>query len=316
MVFPLLVVWANLHGSVALGAGLVVLYGLTLLRRSGARRRAALLVAGAPLTLLASPYGFDLVGYYRLMLLRPPLAKYVTEWQPPAVAPITMVFFATALAGAALWGAHRGRLTSFERWAIVVMLLAALGAIRNGVWFELAAVVTAPRLLDAAWPSRIVLTKQVRAVNLVLAVVAVTGIAIALVAQASRPPIQSDAFHSPAASAAVAAAAGPHGMVYPDDLDADWLLWEQPSLAGRIAYDVRFELLTARQLRQLKLLDERSQAVWRRCGSRARVVTFPRPSFLKAARREGVLAPGARVILDTPTFVVVVQPAHGGFCKL
>ncbi len=38
-VFPMLVLWGNLHGSVTLGAGLAVLYGLVLLignlRRSG-----------------------------------------------------------------------------------------------------------------------------------------------------------------------------------------------------------------------------------------------------------------------------------------
>jgi hypothetical protein len=39
--------------------------------------------------------------------------------------------------------------------------------------------------------------------------------------------------------------------VLADDASADWLLWTLPSLRGRVAYDVRFELLTSRQVRQL-----------------------------------------------------------------
>jgi len=35
------------------------------------------------------------------------------------------------------------------------------------------------------------------------------------------------------------------------DRYADWLVFEHPQLAGRIAYDSRFELLTSRQLRSI-----------------------------------------------------------------
>jgi hypothetical protein len=40
--------------------------------------------------------------------------------------------------------------------------------------------------------------------------------------------------------------------VFADDRHADWLLWAQPSLRGRIAYDIRFELLTPQQFRTLR----------------------------------------------------------------
>jgi hypothetical protein len=122
--------------------------------------------------------------------------------------------------------------------------------------------------------------------------------------------------HPPAAAARIAAAAGADGIVIADELDSDWLLWEQPSLAGRVAYDVRFELFGAREVGQIDLLDRVSHPVWRRCGSRARVVTFAGRQFLKVARREGVLAAGARVIVDTPRLVAVQQPPAGSFCKL
>ena len=309
LVLPLLVVWANLHGSVALGAGLVALYGLGLARRKESRGRAAILVLGAPLSLLASPYGLDLVRYYRLMLFHPPLANYVVEWQPPAIEAVTVVFFASAFAAAALWGGHRKALTPFERWALPLLLVAALTAVRNGLWFELALAVTFPRLLDAVWPSRIQLNAAVRRVNLVLASAAVTGVIALLAVQAARGSAWLDRIHPPNAAAAVAAAAGPDGVVLADDLNADWLLWQQPSLAGRIAYDVRFELLDAHELHELDALETPSHSIWARCGSIARVVTFPSRRYARRMRSEKVLARGSRTIVNGKQFVAVSQPA-------
>ncbi|HEY1317704.1 MAG TPA: hypothetical protein VGF10_10830, partial [Gaiella sp.] len=80
LVLPVLVLWANLHGSVVLGAGLTVLLAVVELVR--ARRLAwtpvALLVL-APLCVLASPYGWKLVDYYDLMLVDAPFAPILRE---------------------------------------------------------------------------------------------------------------------------------------------------------------------------------------------------------------------------------------------
>ena len=59
LAFPLLVVWANLHGSVALAALLVMLLGAYELVRSRGRTwtRDGLLIVLAPLAVLATPYG-------------------------------------------------------------------------------------------------------------------------------------------------------------------------------------------------------------------------------------------------------------------
>jgi hypothetical protein len=316
LTLPLLAVWANVHGSVALGAALVALYGFTRLRDPRARARAAVLVCAAPLTLLVSPYGFDLVRYYRLMLLHPPFAKYVFEWQPPRVSPVTAIFFASVVFGAALWGAHRHRLTGFERWALILLLLAAFTAIRNAVWFELALAIGLPRLLDGAWPSRIELTGTVRRLNVGLSCAAVLGLLAAVAAQAQRPSPLHQNGYSPAAAAKIANTAGGHGIVLADEMASDWLLWEQPQLAGRVAFDARFELLNAAEVRQVYLLEHLSHAVWGRCGVRARVVVFRGADVLQRARSEAVLAARARVIVRTPTVVAVEQPAVRGFCQL
>ncbi len=318
-VLPILMLWGNLHGSAALGAGLVLVYGLSSIRRRDGRRRGLLLVLAAPLCLLASPYGLGLIPYYRLMLLHPPLASVVSEWKPPTVSAVTAIFFASAFGVATLWGAHRRVLTSFERWALPLLLVFALSAVRNTIWFELAAAVGLPRLIDAAWRPNSELTPRLRRVNLLLAAGALGSVLVVCVVEFSRSPAWFDRSSPPAAAAAVAAAAGPTATVLADDEHADWLLWLQPSLSGRIAYDVRFELFNSHELRQIVLIHSGSHPVWRRCASQARVVTFDGPKDEAAARREQVLAPGSRTIFRSPTFVAVQQPgapAGSGRCKL
>lgn len=296
LVLPLLVVWANLHGSVALAAALVAVYGVV--------RRRVLLVA-APFCLLASPYGLHLVGYYRLMLFDPPLAAYVGEWRPLSPAGITIPFFVSTAAVAVLFARHRRALTSFECWALPLLLAAALHAVRNVIWFELAVAIALPRLLDAAWPARAP-SADVRRVNLVVAPVAL--LAVLAFAVVHRPPLDPDA----AAAARVASEAGAHGIVLADDAHADWLLWEEPSLAGRVAYDVRFELFDAKELAQLKALHDGAPAAWRRCGSLARVVTF---ASLSAERRVRPTTT-TRPLVALPRFVAVTQSQRPGTCGL
>jgi hypothetical protein len=307
-VLPILVLWANLHGSAALGAGLVVVYGVALARRRGGLRRGLLLVVAAPPCLLASPYGLALIPYYQLMLLHPPLASVVSEWKPPTVSAVTAIFFASAFGLAALWGAHRRVLTSFERWALPLLLVFALSAVRNTVWFELAAAVALPRLIDAAWHPSTELTPTLRRVNLLLASSALGAVLLVCVVEFSKSPAWFDRDSPPEAAAAVAVAAGATGTVVADDEHADWLLWLQPSLTGRVAYDVRFELFNGRELQKIELLHHGSHPIWRSCASEARVVTFDGPKDEEAARREQLLAHGSRTLFHSPSFIAVLQP--------
>ena len=310
-VLPLLVVWANLHGSVVMAAGLAFLTGVVRLARDHGRDRvyAAVLALGAPICVLVSPYNLDLVAYYRSMLVHSPIERFVTEWQPPTPGAMTTVFYATAIVLAAAWGAHRRVLTPFERWALPLLLVSALSAVRNMMWFELAAAIAAPRLIDAAWSRRSTQTAVQRRINLALAVTALGAVAIAGIVASARPEsAYQKNWPSAADAAAIARAAGPHGLVLSDDQNADWLLWNAPSLAERVAYDSRFELFDATELQQLQLLHAGSHPIWRQCGSKARVVTFFGPAGAKEPRRERVLAPGSRTIVSTPKLIAVVQP--------
>lgn len=309
-VIPLLVVWGNVHGSVALGVALAGFRGLELIGRRVSLRRGLALVVLSPLTMVASPYGLRLVAYYRLMLFHPPLASFVQEWRPAYVSLATAAFFVSAFLVCAAWGAHPRAIGLFEGFALLMLLAAGLLAVRNAVWFGFAAAVALSRLLDAAWPTRIDDSLSIRRLNRLVATTALGALVVFAAMQAARLPSALHRAFPPSAAAAVASAAGPHGIVLADDGHADWLLWEQPSLAGRVAYDVRFELFDKSELEQISLLKGGSRPVWRTCGSTASVVTFQGAAGERPILREGVLAKGSHVIVRAPGFVAIRQPVR------
>jgi len=140
----------------------------------------------------------------------------------------------------------RSSLTLFEHVALLVMLAGGLEAIRSIVWFALAAVVVLPRAVDAVWPQRELRPGlAVRSLARVCAL-ALPGVVVLLLM------VPASAYENEWPTRALAAVrAHPGERVLADDRYADWLLWNVPSLRGRLAYDVRFEVLTTRQLRAI-----------------------------------------------------------------
>jgi hypothetical protein len=253
LVLPLLVLWANVHGSVVLGAGLVALRGATLAwskRRSPPRswlpRAGILLVAPWPCTLV-SPYGLALPGYYRRVLDNPTLEHAVSEWGPTTVRNQPL-FFVLLIAGLWLVYRSRGILTPFAQLAFLATAIGGLFAVRNVVWFAFVAAATLPGALDARWaPTKAVLRRRV---NLTLAALGVVAAVAVGAATASHPRSWFEQSYPRAAAEAVARAASsdPKLRVFADEQYADWLLFVDPQLRGRVAFDIRFELLTSAQL--------------------------------------------------------------------
>src|SRR5688572_9349371 len=145
LVLPLLVFWANLHGTVVLAAALVAVRGLTftvggLRARKPVREwlpRGAALIFGPAACLFASPYGFDLVTYYRTMLMSSNLRTFVVEWGPSTPSSETFMFFALAFVTVGLLARFGHRLTSTERLILLLTLASGLLAIRSIIWFAL-----------------------------------------------------------------------------------------------------------------------------------------------------------------------------------
>ena len=274
LALPIVVVWGNLHGTAFLAAGLVALRGLSILLERDRPLRARLPIAGvltaSPVLLLASPYGFSLVEYYRTLLLNPAFGRYVTEWAPTKLALGTVPFYALALLGVWLAGRCRSRLTLFEQSALLVTLVLALLAIRSVVWFVLVAVVLLPVALDGVLSSHWD-NPRYRYVNRLLALPAPLVCAWVVGAAFAHPaPWYTRDFPAGASDAvAKVAAANPGLRIFANERYADWLVLDHPELRGRIAFDGRFELLTASQLKQiveLRLRIEGSRGITRGYG--------------------------------------------------
>ncbi len=249
---PILVVWANLHGSVTLGALLIALAGLLAMIRRGSDRRERLvglaLVVLAPAAVLATPYGpRAMVDYYVLFFLHPPFQGLLVEWNRTGLAWETVTFWLLALATLALSVRERKRLSLLEALVLAITLVGAVQAIRGIVWFALAVLVIAPNLLSGLLGDRAVL--RVRPANLVLAALTAGAVVVAAAALLVRgdEPIERPWPNAvlPTISRALR---DPGTLVWGTDRYADWLLWQEPGLRGRLAYDVRFELYTREQI--------------------------------------------------------------------
>src|SRR5207248_848297 len=97
LVVPLLVLWANIHGTVVLASLLVAIHVATRVCtwRRIELRDVALLACAAVLP-FASPYAPHLAGYYHALLFNSQLAKYVPDWAPTAPSITTLPFYALA----------------------------------------------------------------------------------------------------------------------------------------------------------------------------------------------------------------------------
>jgi hypothetical protein len=262
--FPILIVWANLHGSVTLGVAIAVIYGLTVLAssyrthgvRGLANARGLAFVLGSPLTLLLTPYGLAIVHYYRATLLNSGFSKLVTEWQPVTsytilAIPLLVLVFGT------VWALGRsGRRTpAFDQLVLAVLALGAIDAVRNVTWFGLAVMILLPATLSRLLPEAPPRPRRTR-VNLLLAITATALAAISLLVVLGRPASWFDRSYPPRAVATIEriVAARPQTKIFADVRFADWLVWNDPALAGHIAYDTSLENLTDAQLQALSSL--------------------------------------------------------------
>jgi len=309
---PLLALWANVHGSVLLGAGLVALRGAALLAttdREALRRsapRAAALLALPWLCTLVSPYGLALPGYYARVLDNGTLGRFASEWQPPTIKDDPVFFLALA---AAIWlVARRGAAAGTTgKLALVASGAAGLLASRNVVWFALVALAVVPRTLDGAWSSRP--APRRRRANLSIAGAALVALAGVAGASAAHPRSWFEADYPARAGDAVAAAAasGPALKVFANERYADWLLFEHPELAGRVAYDARFELLRSDELAQVAAFRRQQGAGWSRIAEGYGLVVLDASGERSTVRRLAS-EPGTRVVFRDDA-VAVLQRA-------
>ena len=309
LAFALLVVWANVHGSVALGALLVMLLGayeLVMSRgRSGLRSLA--LVALAPLAALATPYGpVETARYYHLLLVDPPFAGRVTEWHWAEPAVNTMFFYVLAAIALPLlvWG--RRRLTLFDLAVLTLTFVGALTAIRGIVWFALACMVFVPvaigRTLESRNPG-----PPLRRLNVAISAV----LAAALLGVAGSLFVRDESWFEEYWPAEVVEVVRtelePDDRVFAPDRFSDWLLWKLPELRGRVAYDVRFELYDREFFDRLAEYNGEAGEDWKSFADGYRIVLVDENR--RSHTDDFLDEPGARAVYRGEEITIVLRPA-------
>ena len=275
LVLALLVVWANVHGTVVMGAVLAMLYALFTIAQParGSRRPALALLFLSPLCVFASPYGFALVGYYRELLTNPLLPKFVAEWKLSTPGVLTTVFYVVLLGGAWLLVRHGRKVAAYDKVALTLLAVSAVMALRSIIWFGLAAVIVLTPLVDDALGATRSLTGKTPArVGVAVGVLALVVATIAF----SSSSASLEQYWPRAAADRVALLTAHEGTerVFADGTYADWLLWTTPKLRNRIAYDARFELLRRGEFTKLSDYGKRRGDHWRHAASGYNVFVY------------------------------------------
>ena len=252
-VLPILCLWANLHGSVLLGATVVAGYGILLL--AGRRRIGAVYLVGAPLCIFASPYGFSLAGYYVRMTLHPPFGRDLSEWRWPWSTPLVVGFFLLAVLATVLVAQNRSAVTRFDLFLLTATFLFGLDALRLTFWFGLAALAVLPPLASRR-----------RDVQAGPAAGMAIGFALVLIAALALIPARAvpTAAWRPGRLRAVVSNLPASRRVFADLDLADWLLWQEPHLEAHVPFDARPELLTRQQFLDVAYRAATFEPGWRR----------------------------------------------------
>jgi hypothetical protein len=254
-VLALLVLWANLHGSVLLGV--VMVTGHCLLRGLRSTEFASrwwylATAAMAPLTVMVTPYGYLTIDYYRSVLGNGAIRDFSTEWQPATPTSLAAIGYLAVVAAVLFvvvrcW--RRGVRPSLELALIALAFgVAGISAIRWGSWASFVGVVLATDLLNRAEPTT---AARVRVPRLVAAPVILAVVAlVAAFANASQSRFMDHAPLGAMTAASRYAAGHPGTRILADDLSSSALLWLYPQLDGRVALDGRLEIYRQSDVRQ------------------------------------------------------------------
>jgi hypothetical protein len=260
--------------------------------------------------LFVSPYGGSLFGYYHATLFNPAFSSMLNEWQPPKWGLMTAPFFALAIGVAWLAGRSRTALTRWERLALLATLVAGLSATRNIGWFAFAAIMLCPSAVEEAAPDRSVLHLGRSRANALAAAAMLVALAALLGATVARPASWFIEPYPAAAADAVARAAvrDPGARIYADVRYADWLLWQKPLLAGRLAFDARFEVLSRFHIAEIFNFNNVFGASWQSATRRFRIVVLDRT--VSSGPIAGLLRePGAKLLYSGHGVAVVERAA-------
>jgi hypothetical protein len=108
---------------------------------------------------------------------------------------------------------------------------------------------------------------------------------------------------------AAAVAEEPGATVFAHERFADWLVLAQPQLAGRIAYDARFELLPPSKLGLIARFRDQRGPRWKRAADGFRIIVLGAEEH---SARKSVLAESGTRELYGDASLVVIERQRGG----
>lgn len=250
-----LIAWANIHGSVLLGAAIAgaVFAWLAVVELRARRPKAAglaLVVAATSVAaVLATPYGISILGYYRSLIGNSAIQSFVPEWQrtlavggPGAWSFVAMLL----LAGAALIrGLRQRRRTGWQQEMLLAATLTVLGfySHRYVAWAAIVVAYVAASHGGNVLPHKLVGARSWKRVSYGGRVVAtafllVMGLTILTAPTAdltAQPPNRL------AAAATETFSQRPGDTVLADPATATAMLWMHPNTQGHVAFDIRYE---------------------------------------------------------------------------
>lgn len=254
---PILVLWANVHGSAILGAGLATLcmiWQSGRLLRLGRRCDAFVALGIAVLDLaavVATPYGGSTLNYYLSLAGNNAVRSHVPEWQPLSPSRVTAWTFLLlcTLAIASIVKGRKSRRADGRRLGLLFtaigIALAAYSA-RYAVWASVLLAFVAS-VYGYSWSPRIsrllLRTGQIAACSLLL-------IATFLLATVPQSRLTRDLPLRLAEPTSLVLATHPSAVVLTDQVTSAVLLWSRPESHGRVAFDIRYEQYADAQLSQ------------------------------------------------------------------
>lgn len=143
---PLIGVWANLHGGVLTGLGLLACY--VVFRRP----RALPVLAASTLAVFANPALWHTAGYYRAVFSSAVAREGKGMWAPLAATPFDLVLVVAALLLLVAIARGRSRVHLWEAVALAGLAVGTVHAVRTGVWFLFVAAYPAARGLRLGSP--------------------------------------------------------------------------------------------------------------------------------------------------------------------
>ncbi len=246
LAIPLLAVWANLHGTVLMGAAIAAAYGMWGLVTGRSRWRCVALVLLTPIAAVATPYGTDIGAYYRSVLGNSAIRQNVDiwgRWSPDSF--FSIHFAATALlaATAVVWAMRRGHRPNPVPAALAAgTVVAGVYAIRYQVWFAIpGAIVAAEALAFTSGGARTLFGQTTRRAAGAVPLVA-AAISAAVLASTSNGTFQRVVPAATVTAVSQTMRHTPCARVMADYAVAPALLWQHPELAGRVGFDTRFEI--------------------------------------------------------------------------